>query len=191
MKIVFATNNLHKVKEVQEMLPESIELLTLSQVNINEDIPEDFPTLEGNALQKARYIFEKYGYSCFADDTGLEIESLNNEPGVYSARYAGEQKSSEDNIDKVLTNLGSNNNRKACFRTVIALILDGKETLFEGRVNGDILTERHGTDGFGYDPIFKPSGFNESFAEMSLEAKNAISHRGRAVAKLVDFLSKL
>ncbi len=173
------------------MLPQDIELLTLAQVNINEDIPEDYPTLEGNALQKARYIFEKYGYSCFADDTGLEVAALDNEPGVYSARYAGEQKSSEDNIDKVLAKLGNSSNRKACFRTVIALILDGKETLFEGRVDGDILTERHGTDGFGYDPIFRPEGYTESFAEMSLDAKNAISHRGRAVAKLVAFLNNL
>lgn len=191
MKLVFATNNRHKVDEVQKMLPESIQLLTLAQVNIDEDIPEDFPTLEGNALQKARYIYEKYGFSCFADDTGLEVEALNYEPGVYSARYAGEQRCSEDNIDKVLANLGNEVNRKACFRTVIALILDGKEYLFEGRVDGDILTERHGSEGFGYDPVFRPEGFNESFAEMALEAKNAISHRGRAVAKLVDFLSKI
>lgn len=191
MKLVFATNNRHKVDEVQKMLPESIQLLTLAQVNIDEDIPEDFPTLEGNALQKARYIYEKYGFSCFADDTGLEVEALNNEPGVYSARYAGEQRCSEDNIDKVLANLGNEVNRKACFRTVIALILDGKEYLFEGRVDGEILAERHGSEGFGYDPVFRPEGFNESFAEMALEAKNAISHRGRAVAKLVDFLSKI
>jgi non-canonical purine NTP pyrophosphatase, rdgB/HAM1 family len=191
MKLVFATNNQHKVDEVQVMLPSSLELKTLSQVNINEDIPEDYPTLEGNALQKARYIYEKYGYSCFADDTGLEIEALNGEPGVYSARYAGEQKNSEDNIDKVLAKLGSEVNRKACFRTVIALILEGKEYLFEGRVDGDILSERHGTNGFGYDPIFRPEGFSVSFAEMEMGLKNEISHRGRAVAKLVDFLSKL
>lgn len=191
MKLVFATNNLHKVKEVQQMLPSEMELLTLSQVNINEDIPEDYPTLEGNALQKARYIFEKYGYSCFADDTGLEVEALNNEPGVYSARYAGEHKSSEDNITKVLNNLGSNSNRNACFRTVIALILNGEEHLFEGRVDGTILTERHGSDGFGYDPIFQPDGYEVSFAEMSLNDKNAISHRGRAVEKFVAFLKQL
>lgn len=191
MKLVFATNNQHKVDEVQKMLPEAIQLLTLSQVNINEEIPEDYPTLEGNALQKARYIYEKYGHSCFADDTGLEIAALNNEPGVYSARYAGEQKNSEDNIDKVLANLGTTANRKACFRTVIALIIEGKEYLFEGRVDGDILTERHGDKGFGYDPIFRPEGFAESFAQMPLDAKNAISHRGRAVAKLVDFLATL
>ena len=191
MKLVFATNNLHKVKEVQQMLPSEMELLTLSQVNINEDIPEDYPTLEGNALQKARYIFEKYGYSCFADDTGLEVEALNNEPGVYSARYAGEHKSSEDNITKVLNNLGSNSNRNACFRTVITLILNGEEHLFEGRVDGTILTERHGSDGFGYDPIFQPDGYEVSFAEMSLNDKNAISHRGRAVEKLVAFLKQL
>jgi XTP/dITP diphosphohydrolase len=191
MKLVFATNNLHKVKEVQQMLPSEMELLTLSQVNIDEDIPEDYPTLEGNALQKARYIFEKYGYSCFADDTGLEVEALNNEPGVYSARYAGEHKSSEDNITKVLNNLGSNSNRNACFRTVIALILNGEEHLFEGRVDGTILTERHGSDGFGYDPIFQPDGYEVSFAEMSLNDKNAISHRGRAVEKLVAFLKQL
>lgn len=191
MKLVFATNNLHKVKEVQQMLPSEMELLTLSQVNIDEDIPEDYPTLEGNALQKARYIFEKYGYSCFADDTGLEVEALNNEPGVYSARYAGEHKSSEDNITKVLNNLGSNSNRNACFRTVIALILNGEEYLFEGRVDGTILTERHGSDGFGYDPIFQPDGYEVSFAEMSLNDKNAISHRGRAVEKLVAFLKQL
>lgn len=191
MKLVFATNNQHKVDEVQVMLPSSLELKTLSQVNINEDIPEDYPTLEGNALQKARYIYEKYGYSCFADDTGLEIEALNGEPGVYSARYAGEQKNSEDNIDKVLAKLGSEVNRKACFRTVIALILEGKEYLFEGRVDGDILSERHGSNGFGYDPIFRPEGFSVSFAEMEMGVKNEISHRGRAVVKLVDFLSKL
>lgn len=191
MKLVFATNNLHKVREVQQMLLQDIELLTLSQVNINEDIPEDFPTLEGNALQKARFVFEKYGFSCFADDTGLEVEALDNEPGVYSARYAGEHKSSEDNIDKVLEKLGDSTNRKACFRTVIALTIDGDEHLFEGRVDGEILYERHGADGFGYDPIFRPDGFTESFAEMPLEAKNAISHRGRAVAKLVAYLSNL
>lgn len=191
MKLVFATNNQYKVDEVQKMLPASIQLMTLLQVGIHEDIPEDYPTLEGNALQKARYIFEKYGYSCFADDTGLEVAALNNEPGVYSARYAGEQKNSEDNIDLVLKRLGNESNRSACFRTVMALIIDGEEHLFEGRVDGDILMERHGNGGFGYDPIFMPTGYHVSFAEMPMEEKNVISHRGRAVARLVEYLSKI
>ena len=191
MKIVFATNNGHKLSEVRQILGDRVEVLSLSDIGCDEEIPETGTTLEENALMKAQYIYDHYHEDCFADDTGLEVEALNNEPGVYSARYAGEHKSSEDNITKVLNNLGSSSNRNACFRTVIALILNGEEHLFEGRVDGTILTERHGSDGFGYDPIFQPDGYEVSFAEMSLNDKNAISHRGRAVEKLVAFLKQL
>ena len=191
MKLVFATNNEHKLKELQAILGERFELLSLHDIGCNEDIPEEQPTLEGNARQKAFYVFEKYGYSCFADDTGLEIESLNGEPGVYSARYAGPAKNSEENMKMVLNKLSKINNRKARFRTVISLVMNGKEKQFEGIIEGDILREKRGNSGFGYDPIFLPAGFEHSFAEMSLDEKNEISHRGRAVAQLVQYLKTL
>lgn len=190
MKLVFATNNLNKLKEIQHILGDRIELLSLSDIGCSEDIPETAPTLEGNALQKAMYVFAKYGYNCFADDTGLEIEALNGEPGVYSARYAGEEKSAEANMEKVLSRMKELKNRKARFRTVIAVVIDGKKTLMDGIVEGEILTEKHGTDGFGYDPIFQPIGWTKTFAEMDLATKNQISHRSRAVQKLVTFLNR-
>ncbi|HKI87858.1 MAG TPA: non-canonical purine NTP diphosphatase [Draconibacterium sp.] len=191
MKLVFATNNNHKLKELQAILGDHFELLSLKDIGCKEDIPEEQPTLEGNARQKAFYVFEKYGYSCFADDTGLEIESLGGEPGVYSARYAGPAKNSEENMKKVLNSLSKINNRKARFRTVISLVMNDKEQQFEGIVEGEILKEKRGNSGFGYDPIFLPDGFDRSFAEMSLAEKNTISHRGRAVAQLVRYLKKL
>ena len=188
MKIVFATHNAHKVSEVQAVLGSEYQLVTATEAGISEEIPETQPTIEGNALQKARYVYEHTGLNCFADDTGLEVEALNGAPGVYSARYAGEHVSYADNNMLLLKNLAGCQNRKARFRTVIALILDGKEHLFEGRVEGTIATEPHGEGGFGYDPLFIPEGSQLTFAEMSPEAKNGISHRGRAVAKLVAFL---
>lgn len=191
MKIVFASNNLHKVKEIQEIVPDDIEIVSLADIGCDEDIPETADTLEGNALQKAQYVQERYGFSCFADDTGLEVEALEMAPGPFSARYAGPQRSSADNIHKLLTVMDKINNRKARFRTVIALIIDGKATQFEGIVDGEILRNPVGNDGFGYDPIFRPEGFEQSFAQMALDAKNKISHRGRAVAKLVDYLEKM
>lgn len=196
MKIVFATGNRNKLKEIQAMIGSRAELSTPADHGITEDIPEDQPTLEGNALQKARYIYEKTGLNCFADDTGLEVEALGGEPGVYSARYAavngaGEGHSSADNMALLLKRLEGQANRRARFRTVIALLLDGKEYTFEGIVNGEITQERSGTDGFGYDPVFRPEGYTETFAEMALDLKNSISHRGRATAKLIEFLGKL
>ena len=188
MSLVFATNNKHKLEEISHLLEGTYEIIPLEAIGCHDDIPEDHETLEENALQKARYIKEHYGCDCFADDTGLEIEALNGQPGVYSARYAGPAKDSKANMQKVLDNMQNQANRKACFRTIIALILDGQEYLFEGRVDGEILTGQHGSAGFGYDPIFRPEGFKESFAEMDLDTKNSISHRGRAVSKLVDFL---
>lgn len=188
MKIVFATHNAHKASEVQAVLGSEYQLVTATEAGISEEIPETQPTIEGNALQKARYVYEHTGLNCFADDTGLEVEALNGAPGVYSARYAGEHVSYADNNKLLLKNLAGCQNRKARFRTVIALILDGKEHLFEGRVEGTIATEPHGEGGFGYDPLFIPEGSQLTFAEMSPEAKNGISHRGRAVAKLVAFL---
>jgi len=190
MKLVFATNNQNKLKEIQDMLGEEFEILSLAEIFCEDEIPEDYETLEENASQKAFYIYDKYKINCFADDTGLEIDALNNEPGVYSARYAGEAKSSEANMAKVLTKMEGETNRNARFRTVIALVLEGEEFQFEGIVNGAILKEKRGVDGFGYDPIFEPEGLNVSFAEMDMKSKNEISHRGRAVRKLVDFLLK-
>lgn len=188
MKLVFATNNQHKLHEIKQLLDDSIELLSLNDIGCDTDIPENQDTLEGNASEKSFYIFNKYGVNCFADDTGLEIESLNGEPGVYSARYAGEERNPENNMNLVLSKLNKIKNRKARFRTVISLVIDGHETQFEGIVNGYILEEKLGKVGFGYDPIFKPEGFDLSFAEMPLDEKNKISHRGRAVQKLVEFL---
>ena len=189
MELIFASNNKHKLEEVKSALGAGFNVVSLSDIQCYDDIPEEQPTLEGNALQKAYYIYERYHKNCFSDDTGLEIEALDGRPGVYSARYAGEHCSFEDNIRKVLSEMDGIANRKACFRTVIALILDGKEYLFEGQVNGKILTERRGKEGFGYDPVFQPEGYNVSFAQMPLEEKNKISHRGRAVEKLVEFLT--
>ncbi|MCZ4693479.1 non-canonical purine NTP diphosphatase [Ancylomarina euxinus] len=190
MKLVFATNNHHKLSEIQNMLGNEFQVLSLADINCQDEIPEDHETLEENASQKAHYIYEKFGLNCFADDTGLEVTALNNEPGVYSARYAGSSRSSEDNMKKVLQNLDGKSERSARFRTVIALIIDGEETQFEGIVSGDILYEEKGKDGFGYDPIFQPNSYDISFAEMSLSEKNKISHRGNAVRKLVEFLLK-
>lgn len=190
MKLVFATNNQHKLKEIQHILGEHTQLLSLQDIGCGEDIPETSPTLEGNALQKAMYVYEKYGYNCFADDTGLEIDALNGEPGVYSARYAGEEKCAEANMEKVLRLLNGTKNRRARFRTVIAVVIDGRQTLVDGTVEGHILNERRGSEGFGYDPIFQPDGYAQSFAEMDLTTKNQISHRARAVQKLVAFLNR-
>ncbi|MGJ8761941.1 MAG: non-canonical purine NTP diphosphatase [Polaribacter sp.] len=190
MKLVFATNNLNKLAEVQEMLPDSIQLLSLKDINCFDEIEETETTLEGNAKLKADYITKKFGYNCFADDTGLEVESLNGKPGVYSARFAGEPSNSENNMQKLLVDLKPSENRKAQFRTAVALNLNDENFLFEGICKGDILEKKHGEKGFGYDPIFKPKGFEKSFAEMTSEKKNTISHRGIAIQKLVKFLSK-
>ncbi len=191
MELVFATNNQHKLEEISQILNERIKIVSLKDIGCDEDIAETEETLAGNALLKARYVKEKYGKNCFADDTGLEIEALDGKPGVYSARYAGPGHNHQKNMDKVLAELDGQTNRKARFRTVIALILDEQEFLFEGIVNGMILTEKHGDKGFGYDPIFQPEGFETSFAEMDLNDKNEISHRGRATRKLAAFLNKL
>lgn len=188
--LVFATNNAHKLEEIREILGEKFHIVSLKELGCQEDIPEEQDTLEGNALQKARYIRDKYKVNCFADDTGLEIEALGGEPGVYSARYAGDGHDSEANMRKVLDKMSGETNRRARFRTVIALLLDEQEHLFEGEVRGEILRERHGEGGFGYDPIFRPEGFTQSFAEMSLEDKNKISHRGRATEALRKFLNE-
>ena len=187
-KLIFATNNAHKLSEVQSLLGDAFTLVTLRECGITEDIPETAENLDGNALQKARYVYEKTGADCFADDTGLEVDALGGAPGVHSARYATNGHDFAANNRLLLKNLEGETNRSAHFRTVIALILDGKEYLFEGRVEGAIATEESGSEGFGYDPLFVPSGEIITFAQMSAEAKNAISHRGRAVAKLVKFL---
>ena len=203
-KIVFATNNKHKLEEIRSILGEEFEVLSLSDIGCHEDIPETSDTLEGNAMQKAQYVFDKYGYACFADDTGLEVEALGGEPGIYSARYAaldGDDSISHDseaNMAKLLRKLEGIENRKARFRTVIALITNnplpiGEEMgerlqLFEGIVNGSIIRERRGGEGFGYDPIFQPEGYDKTFAELGNEVKNHISHRARAVQKLADYL---
>jgi XTP/dITP diphosphohydrolase len=188
MKLVFATNNQHKLQEIRQLLNGSFELLSLYDIGCEDDIPENQDTLEGNAAEKSFFVYNKYGLDCFADDTGLEIEALNGEPGVYSARYAGEERSAENNMDLVLAKLDKINNRKARFRTVVSLVIDGCETQFEGIVDGHILLERRGKTGFGYDPIFKPEESDLSFAEMAMDEKNKISHRGRAVQKLVEYL---
>jgi XTP/dITP diphosphohydrolase len=191
MKLVFATNNLNKLKEVQEMLPSSIELLSLKDINCFDEVDETETTLEGNAQLKADYITQKFGFNCFADDTGLEVESLDGKPGVYSARFAGEPSNSENNMQKLLVDLETKTKRKAQFRTAVSLNINEKKFLFEGICTGEILTKKQGEKGFGYDPVFKPEGFNQSFAEMTSDEKNKISHRGIAIRKLVDFLSKI
>ena len=190
-KIVFATNNEHKLHEIKQMLGDHFDLVCLKDIGCNEDIPENCDTLEGNASQKSHYVFQKYDLNCFADDTGLEVEALNNAPGVYSARYAGPQRDSSDNVKKLLSELDKIKNRKARFRTVISLLINGQEILFEGIVNGLILTKARGEKGFGYDPVFQPDGNTVSFAEMDLGEKNKISHRGQAFRKLIDYLNKL
>lgn len=195
MQLVFATGNKNKVNEIKALIPDTIQLLGLQDIHCSEEIPETKATIEGNASQKAFYVFEKYGFNCFADDTGLEIEALNAMPGVMSARYAGEQKNGEDNMNKVLSELQGITNRKARFKTVISLVMDGKEIQFEGIVNGIILLEKHGSKGFGYDPIFQPDfqigKEKSSYAEMDLSEKNRISHRALAVNKLLGYLKSL
>ena len=191
MKLVFATGNLNKAEEVRSMLPEGTELLTLKDLALKEDIPETAPNLEGNAILKAKYIVDRFGIDCFADDTGLEVYSLNNEPGVLSARYAGEQKNSEDNMNLMLSRLTDKEDRSARFRTVIALHINGEMHTFEGIVEGKIIQEKRGDEGFGYDPIFVPDGYDETFAEMSMDEKNKISHRARAFSKMFEYLNGL
>lgn len=191
MELILASNNKHKLEEIRAILGNEYKIVSLNDIGCHEEIPETQDTLKGNALQKASFIYERYHKNCFADDTGLEIEFLGNQPGVYSARYAGEHCSFEDNMNKVLAEMGDTNHRKACFKTVIALILDGKEYFFEGRVDGEILRERHGREGFGYDPIFQPIGYQKSFVELSAEEKNRISHRGRAIQQLANFIKNL
>ncbi len=188
--LVLATNNPHKVDEIKSKLGNSLSIKTLNELGVYDDIPETAGTLQGNASQKAHFLYDKFGCNCFADDTGLEVEALNGEPGVYSARYAGVDKDSEANMQKLLKNLSGKENRNARFRTVISLIWEGEEHFFEGIVEGTILTEKHGSEGFGYDPIFQPNGYSKSFAELSMDEKNAISHRGKAVEKLLQFLNK-
>jgi XTP/dITP diphosphohydrolase len=190
MKLVFATNNPNKLSEIRSLVPAGIEILSLKDINCNKDLPETNPTLAENALQKAKYVNAHYGFNCFADDTGLEIEALGGEPGVYSARYAGEYCNAEDNMQKVLKKLKDESERAAKFRTVIALIVDGEVTLFEGECKGKITKTKSGIENFGYDPIFSPNGYEITFAEMSKVEKGAISHRGKAVEKLVSFLHR-
>ena len=196
MKIVFATNNQHKLSEIRQILGSRVEVLSLKDIGCDVDIPETGTTLEENALQKAQYIYDNYHIDVFADDTGLEVDALNGAPGVYSARYASMENSSashdsEANMVRLLKELGDNNNRRARFRTVIALIQQGKVHEFEGIVNGNIISERRGGEGFGYDPIFQPDGYDQTFAEMGAETKNQISHRARATQKLANYLLKL
>lgn len=189
MKIVFASNNKNKIVEIQKQLPSHIQLVTLEEISCTEDIEETGQTIEENAIIKANYVTEKYGYPCFADDTGLEVESLNNEPGVYSARYAGLDKNDHKNMDLVLSKLENETNRKAQFKTVIALNINNEQVLFTGIVNGTITLEKRGDYGFGYDPIFRPNNSEKTFAEMDSEEKNKWSHRGKAVSQLIDYLS--
>ena len=191
MNLVFAPNNEHKIAEIAKLVPAGFEVVSLASIGCTDDIPETAETLEGNAILKAQYVWERFGLSCFADDTGLEVSALGNVPGVYSARYAGPQRNAADNMKMLLNELNEINQRDARFRTVIALILDGQIYTFEGIVNGTITREQHGTEGFGYDPIFKPEGFEQTFAEMDMIQKNTMSHRGRAVQKLVEFLKTL
>lgn len=187
MKLVFASNNKNKIQEIQALVPNTIQIVSLEEIGCFEDIPETADTIEGNAILKANYVTEKYGYDCFADDTGLEVEALNGAPGVYSARYAGEQKDANDNMDKLLFELKDKTNRKANFKTVIALNLKGKQNLFSGIIHGKIIEEKIGTNGFGYDPIFVADGYNKTFAELSMEEKSNISHRGIAVKQLIEY----
>lgn len=191
MKLVFASNNKHKITEIQQLVGTKFQILSLEDIGCNVDIPETAATIEGNAILKARYVYEKYGFSCFADDTGLEIDALHGEPGVYSARYAGLQRNSEDNMNLVLEKLRNEKNRAAQFKTIIALHLGQEQYVFEGIVKGQITLEKRGENGFGYDPIFQPEDYIKTFAQMTLEEKATISHRGRTVEKLIDFLDKM
>lgn len=191
MELVFATANQNKAKEIQGLIPSTFKILSLNDINCLEEIPETQSTIEGNAFQKAIYVYEKFHYNCFADDTGLEVEALGGRPGVFSARYAGESKNADDNMNKILLELKGISNRKARFKTIISLIIDAKELQFEGIVNGSILPEKRGANGFGYDPIFLPDGCDVSFAEMDLESKNKASHRARAVYKLIEYLKQI
>ena len=188
MKLIFATQNQHKAREIQAIVPKGIEVLTLKDIQCEDDIPETALTLEGNASLKSLYVVSKFGVNCFADDTGLEVEALDGRPGVFSARYAGSQKNADDNMQLVLSELSEKTNKKARFRTVISLIIEGEEHLFEGIVEGTIIDEKRGAEGFGYDTIFMPENESKTFAEMSLEEKNRYSHRVRALAKMIDFL---
>ena len=190
MELVFATQNMNKAREIQKLLPSSVQIKTLAEINCHDDIPETAKTLAGNASLKTAYIVNKFHINCFADDTGLEIDELAGAPGVLSARYAGNQKDSNDNMDLVLLKLKGISNRQARFRTVISLVIDGKEQLFEGIAEGEITKEKSGKEGFGYDPIFKPKGYDITFSEMTMEEKNRISHRGKAIQKLVHYLAK-
>ncbi|WP_445731973.1 non-canonical purine NTP diphosphatase [Mariniflexile sp.] len=191
MELVFATNNLNKLKEVQALIPKHIKLVTLNEIGCLDDIPETQNTIEGNAIEKSIYIKENYGYDCFADDTGLEVEALGGDPGVFSARYAGEQRNADDNMDKLLNQLQNKNTRNAQFKTVISLQLNNKQHTFTGICKGEITETKQGDQGFGYDPIFKPEGHKKTFAQMDLELKNSIGHRGKAVSQLVAFLNSL
>jgi len=190
MKIVFATNNIHKIQEVQSMLPDTITLVSLESISCFEDIPETADTIEGNAIMKANYVTEKYGYDCFADDTGLEVTALKGAPGVLSARYAGPQRDANDNMDLLMQRLAGSADRTAQFKTVIALNLSGQQHLFTGIAAGAIATEKQGDQGFGYDPIFRPDGYSETFAQLTLGQKGQISHRGKATQQLLDFLKQ-
>lgn len=191
MQLVFASNNKNKIKEIQQLLPDTIEILSLESIGCHEEIPENSDSIEGNAILKANYVTEKYGYNCFADDTGLEVAALNGAPGVYSARYAGEQRDAVDNMNLLLENLLDKTDRTAQFKTVIALNINGEQHLFTGIAKGKITTEKSGNQGFGYDPIFQPENFKETFAELPLEIKNKISHRGKATQLLIAFLNQI
>jgi XTP/dITP diphosphohydrolase len=188
MKLVFASNNKNKIKEIQLLVPNSIQILSLEDIGCTEEIPETENTIEGNAILKANYVTEKYGYDCFADDSGLEVDALNGEPGVFSARYAGEPKNDDNNMNKLLSNLKDKTNRKANFKTVICLNFNGEQHLFTGIINGKIIDKKIGTNGFGYDPIFVANDYTKTFAELSIEEKSNISHRGIAVKQLIEFL---
>jgi XTP/dITP diphosphohydrolase len=191
MKLVFASNNSNKIKEIQLLVPNSIQILSLEDIGCNEEIPETANTIEGNAILKANYVTQKYGYDCFADDSGLEVDALNGEPGVFSARYAGVPKNDDNNMNKLLLNLIDKTNRKANFKTVICLNIKGKQHLFTGIINGEIIEKKTGNNGFGYDPIFAADGYTKTFAELSMNEKSSISHRGQAVKQLVDFCENL
>lgn len=188
MKLVFASSNKNKIKEIQLLVPTSIQILSLEDIGCTEEIPETAGTIEGNAILKANYVTQKYGYDCFADDSGLEVDALNGEPGVFSARYAGEPKNDDNNMNKLLSNLKDKTNRKANFKTVICLNYKGKQHLFTGIINGKIIDEKIGDNGFGYDPIFIANDYTKTFAELSIEEKSNISHRGIAVKQLIEFL---
>lgn len=191
MKLVFASNNANKINEIQQLVPDAIQIVSLQDIGCTEEIPETADSIEGNAILKANYVTEKYGFNCFADDSGLEVDVLNGEPGVYSARYAGEPKNDDNNMNKLLLNLKDKTNRKANFKTVICLNVEGEQHLFTGIINGKIIDEKVGNNGFGYDPIFVADGYTKTFAELSMEEKSSISHRGQAVKQLVTFCKNL